>query len=35
MLATSYADDVRSVDDVGVRGDLGAILYTFEPGQNF
>lgn len=35
MLATSYAEDVRSVDDVGVRGDLGAILYTFEPSQNF
>lgn len=35
MLATSYAEEVRSVDDVGVRGDLGSILYTFEPSQNF
>ena len=35
MLATSYADDVRSVDDVGVRDELGTILYTFEPGRNF
>ena len=35
MLATSLADDVRSVDDVGVRGELAAILDTFEPGQNF
>lgn len=35
MLATSLADDVRSVDDVGVRGELAAILYSFEPSQNF
>ena len=35
MLATSAADDVRSVDDVGVRGELAAILYSFEPSQNF
>lgn len=36
MLATSYApDDVRSVDDVGVKGELANILYSFEPSQNF
>lgn len=35
MLATSYAPDVRSVDDVGVKGELASILYTFEPSQNF
>ena len=35
MLATSLADEVRSVDDVGLRGELAAILDTFEPGQNF
>jgi hypothetical protein len=35
MLATSYAPDVRSVDDVGVKGELANILYTFEPSQNF
>lgn len=35
MLATSLADDVKSVDDVGVKGELGPILYTFEPSQNF
>jgi hypothetical protein len=35
MLATSAADEVRSVDDVGVRGELAAILNSFEPGQNF
>lgn len=35
MVATSYADEVRSVDDVGVRGELAAILQSFEPSQNF
>lgn len=35
MLATSLADEVRSVDDVGVRGELASILDSFEPGQNF
>ncbi len=35
MLATSYADDVHSVDEVGVRGELADILRTFEPSQNF
>jgi len=35
MLATSFSDQVRSVDDLGVRGDLASILYTFEPSQNF
>lgn len=35
MLATSLADDVRSVDDVGLRGELAAILDSFEPTQNF
>lgn len=35
MLATSLSDDVRSVDDVGVRGELAGILYSFEPSQSF
>lgn len=35
MLATSYAPDVRSVEDVGVKGELSNILYSFEPSQNF
>ncbi len=35
MLATSLADGIQSVDDVGVRGELGGVLYTFEPSQNF
>ncbi len=35
MLATSLAADVRSVDDVGVHGELANILATFEPSQNF
>ncbi len=35
MLATSEASEVRSVDDIGVRGELAAILYSFEPTQNF
>ena len=35
MLATSLSEDVRSVDDVGVRGELASILYSFEPSQNF
>jgi hypothetical protein len=35
MLATSAADDVHGVDDVGVKGELAAILNSFEPSQNF
>ncbi|MBK6586863.1 MAG: protein kinase [Acidobacteria bacterium] len=35
MLATSLAENVRSVDDIGVKGELAAILDTFEPSQNF
>ncbi len=35
MLATSLAADIRSVDDVGVHGELAAILDSFEPSQNF
>lgn len=35
MLATSYADGVTNVDDVGVKGQLGTVLDTFEPSQNF
>lgn len=35
MLATSLDDDVKSVDDVGVHGELAQILYSFEPSQNF
>lgn len=35
MLATSLSDGVRSVDDVGVKGELASVLSTFEPSQNF
>jgi len=35
LLATSLSPDVKSVDDVGVNGELAAVLETFEPGQNF
>ncbi len=35
MLATSLADEVHSVDDVGVKGELAPILETFEPSQSF
>lgn len=35
MLATSLADEVKSVDDVGIKGELAPILFSFEPSQNF
>jgi serine/threonine protein kinase len=35
MLATSLSEDVKSVDDVGVKGEMASILYSFEPNQNF
>jgi serine/threonine-protein kinase len=35
MLATSLSEDVKNVEDVGVKGELSAILETFEPNQNF
>jgi serine/threonine protein kinase len=35
LLATSFSDEVKSVDDVGTKGELAKILYTFEPSQNF
>jgi serine/threonine protein kinase len=35
MLATSLAPDVLSVDDVGTKGELAAVLQTFEPNGNF
>lgn len=35
MLATSLADEVKSVDDVGVKGELAAVLFSFEPSQDF
>lgn len=35
MLATSLADEVTGVNDVGVKGELASILYSFEPSQNF
>lgn len=34
MLATSLSPDVKSVEDVGVKGELSDILETFEPNQN-
>ena len=35
MLATSLADNILGPDDVGVKGELAGILYSFEPSQNF
>ncbi len=35
LLATSLSKDVKSADDLGIKGDLKTILYTFEPDQNF
>lgn len=35
MLATSLSPEVTSVNDVGVKGDLGTVIETFEPNQNF
>ena len=35
MLATSLAETVTSVDDIGVKGKLASVLDTFEPAQNF
>ena len=35
MLATSLSPVVENVDDVGVKGELAAILESFEPNQNF
>jgi hypothetical protein len=35
MLATSLSEDVKSVEDVGVKGELSTLLETFEPNQNF
>ena len=33
MLATSIAPELRSIDDVGVRGELPVILNSFKLGQ--
>jgi serine/threonine protein kinase len=33
MVATSASEEVRGVDDVGIRGQLAAILNSFEPAQ--
>lgn len=35
MLATSFSNEVKSVEDVGVKGKLAEILYTFEPDTEF
>ncbi len=35
MLATSLSPEIKSVNDVGLKGDLGTIFGTFEPNQNF
>lgn len=35
MVATSLSPEIGSVDDVGVKGDLGTVFETFEPNQNF
>ncbi len=35
MLATSLSKDVKSLAEVGVKGELSTVLETFEPNQNF
>ena len=35
LLATSQAENVKSVDDVGATDDLSKVLETFEPNQTF
>ncbi|CAN5730348.1 hypothetical protein BH20ACI4_BH20ACI4_07080 [soil metagenome] len=35
LLATSLSKDITGADDLGVKGDLKTVLYTFEPDQNF
>lgn len=35
LLATSLAEGIASADDVGIKGELASVLYTFEPGRNF
>jgi serine/threonine protein kinase len=35
MLATSLSPEINSVNDVGVKGDLGTVFRTFKPNQNF
>ena len=35
MLATSLSPEITGVNDIGVKGDLGAVFGTFEPNQNF
>ncbi len=35
MLASSLSPDVKSVEDVGVKGELSSVLESFEPNQNF
>jgi serine/threonine protein kinase len=35
LLATSFSTEVKSVDDVGTKGELATVLETFEPNQNF
>ena len=33
LLATSLSDSIKSVDDVGIKGELANVLETFEPEQ--
>lgn len=35
MLATSLSDKIEGLDDVGLKGELGDILYTFEPDSSY
>ncbi|MDQ6787958.1 MAG: serine/threonine protein kinase [Acidobacteriota bacterium] len=35
MLATSLSPDVKSLEDVGVKGELRTVLDTFAPDRNF
>ena len=35
MLATSLSEDVKDINDVAVKGELAAILETFEPEQSY
>lgn len=35
LIASSLAEGIASADDVGAKGELAAILSTFQPGRNF
>jgi serine/threonine protein kinase len=35
LLATSLADGIERAEDVGIKGELAPVLFSFEPSQNF